>query len=105
MASDQKMAVGCVRAKRLGPGRLAGAAAFATSAPAKAPEDWHTPRGFAPAGARPIFIVCDAVRGMCSDQRMIADCRFEPRILVVLVLVLEPLSRITYSPITFHEED
>jgi hypothetical protein len=67
MASDQKMAVGCVRAKRLG--LRQSPAAFATGARGKAPEDWRSPRRFAPAVARPIFIVCGAACGMKSDPK------------------------------------
>jgi hypothetical protein len=70
MRSDQKMAAGCPRAQPLGLCRLAGTAAFATSAPAKAPGDWRTPRRFAPTTARPIFTVCGAARrGMLSGPK------------------------------------
>jgi O-6-methylguanine DNA methyltransferase len=55
---DQKMATGCVRAKRLG--LRQSAAAFAVGPQARAPGDWRTPRRFAPATARSIFIACGA---------------------------------------------
>jgi hypothetical protein len=64
---DQKMAGGCVCAKRFG--LRQSTAAFATNAPAKAPEDWRTPRRFAPAVALPIFIVCGAACDMEFAQK------------------------------------
>jgi len=72
------MPVGSVRAKRFGGRQYS--AAFPTSARAKAPEDWRSPRRFALAVAHPIFIVRAATgRGMLSDLRMrTGPCHFHP---------------------------
>jgi len=59
--TDHKIATGCVRAKRLG--LRQSSAAFPTTAQAKAPGDWRTPRRFPPAAACPIFTVCGAAGG------------------------------------------
>jgi len=58
---------GPVRAKRLG--LRQSPAAFATVAQAKAPENWRTPRRFAPNAALPIFMACGAARGVASERR------------------------------------
>jgi hypothetical protein len=91
------MPTGSDGAKRLG--LRQSSAAFATSPQGKAPGDWRTPRRFAPATAHPVFIVCGAACGMLSGSKMIADCRLpDPRIVLVLVLVLEPLSSFVAAP-------
>jgi len=66
-SSGQKMAVGCLRAKRLG--LRQSPAAFASSAQAKAPEDWRSPRRFAPAAIHPVFMACGAAACILSDQK------------------------------------
>jgi len=81
------MPVGSVSAKRFG--LRQSSAAFPTSALAKAPEDWRTPRRFAPAVAHPIFIVRGATgRGMLSDQKIVLALALA----LLLVLVLDQFS-------------
>jgi hypothetical protein len=61
------MAVRRLRAKRLG--LRQSPAAFVTIAQAEAPEDWPTPRRFAPAAAYPISMLCGAACGRWPGRK------------------------------------
>jgi hypothetical protein len=73
--TDQKMAFGCLRAKRLG--LRQSSAAFATSPQGKAPGDWRTPRRCALTAARSVFMACGAACGMASGPKMRSSRRKE----------------------------
>jgi hypothetical protein len=85
-ASHQKMAVGRLRAKRLG--LRQSSAAFATSPQGKGPGDWRTPRRCAPTATRSVFTACGAARGMASDQKIALVLRLDSHRLWRVVLVL-----------------